>query len=198
MAHDRDRAAAANDTLSYAATHDALTGLPNRALLYDRLEHALAAAQRREAPVAVLFLDLDGFTQINDAYGHETGDLVLVEAAGRLGSALRSEDTLARTGGDEFVVLCESLTAGPRGTVSDHALSVVSARLHEALAAPLRVRGQDMRLRASIGVATAGPGFDDPDALLRAADDAMYREKPGTAAERRPVPGRLRMVEPLG
>ncbi|NHC14696.1 sensor domain-containing diguanylate cyclase [Motilibacter deserti] len=182
MAHDRDEAEAAQDALVHAATHDALTGLPNRALLYDRLEHALASAQRRDAPLAVLFLDLNGFKAINDTHGHEVGDQVLVEAAGRLGNALRTEDTLARLGGDEFVILCESLTAGPHGTISEHALAVVTARVRAALEAPLHVAGHDVVLRASIGVATAGPGFDDPDALLRAADSAMYREKVGLDA----------------
>lgn len=109
MAHDRQQAQDAQEQAAHAATHDVLTGLPNRALLYDRLNHAVAATARNGQGVAVVFLDLDGFKAVNDTHGHHAGDELLRQVATRLAGAVRKGDTLARWGGDEFVVVCESL-----------------------------------------------------------------------------------------
>ena len=153
--------------LQHQATHDALTGLPNRALLADRLDQALAAATRSGGPLAVLVLDLDDFKVVNDAAGHAVGDLLLVETAHRLGSALRPGDTVARFGGDEFVVICTDADAD--------AAAAVAERLHEALGPAMEVEGQRHHVTASIGIALSPPlrGED----LMRSADVAMSDAK---------------------
>ena len=176
MAHDRDVARAAQRQLAHAATHDPLTGLPNRALLYDRLEHALASARRKGTGVAVVFLDLNGFKAINDTHGHQVGDQVLVEVASRLSGVLRGGDTLARMGGDEFVIICEGLTS-TSPDVTNHALGTVISRATGALSRPARIAGQQLALSAALGIAVTGAGREDPDALLSAADAAMYDAK---------------------
>lgn len=177
LASDRGHARLAHDRSEHAATHDQLTGLPNRALLYDRLEHAVHTAKRRGSPLAVLFLDLDDFKPINDTLGHEIGDLVLKETAARLTGTLRAGDTLARLGGDEFVIICEDLTPGPAGSVSTGALSALTQRVRAAFTEPAVLAGHTLTLTASLGVATATAGIESPDALLRAADTAMYAAK---------------------
>ncbi len=184
MAFDRDRALRAQAELAHRSTHDALTGLPNRVLLFDRLEHALAAARRHQRVVAVFFIDLDRFKEVNDTLGHAAGDTVLSTAAERMAAALRQEDTLARLAGDEFVLLCEDLPrAGPAEL--DEYVRAVTARLRRALARPVRVGGADLVVSASIGAALSDRGGDRPsggehlsaDELLAAADAAMYRAK---------------------
>ena len=145
--------------LAHRALHDALTGLPNRALLADRLRLALSRLRRTHAAVAVLFLDLDGFKAINDALGHAAGDQFLVEVADRLRGVLRGGDTAARLGGDEFVVLCEGV-----------------AGVDEARAIAARVV-EEVPGGVSVGVALAVDGTEEPDALVRAADAAMYVAK---------------------
>ena len=155
--------------LSRQAVHDSLTGLPNRALLADRLTQALAGASRRDAPVSVLFLDLDQFKTINDANGHLVGDELLVEVAARLGTAIRPSDTLARFGGDEFVVVCEDADVDEAQYVAD--------RLAAALKDPIKVGGNLQYVSASIGIAVSPPLEADPNALLRYADTAMYDAK---------------------
>ena len=155
-------------TLRHQALHDTLTGLPNRALLDDRMSHALTLARARGSTVAVLFLDLDRFKVLNDADGHAAGDAVLVEVARRLRAAVRPEDTVARFGGDEFVVLCET-----GGLSTAHQ---VAERLHESLAHPFRSTGPTRTLAASIGIAVAHRDSTAAD-LLRDADTAMYRAK---------------------
>ncbi|MBV9194236.1 MAG: diguanylate cyclase [Solirubrobacterales bacterium] len=150
----------------YAAVHDPLTGLANRNLLRDRLEHALARSEREGAITGVLFIDLDNFKQVNDAHGHACGDQVLVELAGRLCRAVRPADTVARLGGDEFVVVCEEIA-------EDSALAL-GERLLVAIQLPLSAGGVPHRLSASIGVAL---GRRDADALLANADAAVYRAK---------------------
>ena len=155
-------------SLRHQALHDALTGLPNRALLDDRMSHALTAAHSRGSTVAVLFLDLDRFKVLNDAEGHAAGDAVLVEVAHRLLAAVRPEDTVARFGGDEFVVLCES-----GGLATAHH---VAERLHESLEQPFHTEGPARFLGASIGIAMADGDSTAAD-LLRDADAAMYRAK---------------------
>lgn len=153
------------------AHHDPLTGLPNRMLLADVLRRALARAQRDGTEVAVLFLDLDGFKPINDAHGHATGDEALKQVAHRLTSAIRQADTVARIGGDEFVILLSDLHAGDRSGVAQ-----VAAKCLSALAPPFQAMGHTCQLGASVGIAV-GHGALPPDALMSAADTAMYSAK---------------------
>ena len=161
--------------LAHEATHDALTDLPNRTLLDDRLEQACARLGRDGEQVAVLFCDLDDFKEVNDRFDHGVGDRVLVEVGRRIRAVLRPADTVARLGGDEFVVVCE------RTAVAEAA--EVAARIREALARPFPEAG-GAGLGVSIGVATASdPGADAGDLVLR-ADQSMYRHK----RDRRPGP----------
>ena len=167
FAVERERA---GNELARQAMHDPLTGLPNRILLRDRLDQALGRLGRRTETVGVLVLDLDGFKAVNDALGHEVGDLLLVAVARRLNGVLRSGDTAARVGGDEFVVLCEDV----RGA---HQAVAVAQRITAALAEPVSVGSGEAHVRASIGIALAsGPGTE-AESLLRDADAAMYRAK---------------------
>lgn len=156
--------------LRQLAYTDRLTGLPNRALLHDRLAQAIVMARRRNAPVAVLFLDLDRFKNINDSLGHEIGDRVLVAVAQRLRRCLRAEDTLARLGGDEFAILLPEI-ADRRDThlVTDKCLSALSS--YE------EIDGHELSVNASIGVAVFPQDGADVQHLLRSADAAMYRAK---------------------
>ncbi|MBV9682695.1 MAG: diguanylate cyclase [Solirubrobacterales bacterium] len=150
----------------HEAVHDPLTGLANRTLLRDRLEHALARAERDAGSTAVLFVDLDNFKQVNDTYGHATGDAVLVEIARCLQSAVRPGDTIARLGGDEFVAVCEAIDAD--------AACAIGRRLQQAVRRPFAAGGVEHRMSASIGIAIGGC---EPDALLAEADAAAYRAK---------------------
>jgi diguanylate cyclase (GGDEF)-like protein/PAS domain S-box-containing protein len=164
--------------LERLALYDALTGLPNRALFADRLAHVLAR-RGRETATAVYFLDLDRFKRINDSLGHGAGDEVLREVARRLDGVLRPEDTVARFGGDEFTVLCESV-GGVLEAVS------IADRLQRPLREPLNAGGAELRLSASIGVAIVEPGeIGDAQHLIEDADAAMYRakERGGARAE---------------
>jgi len=163
--------------LTRQALTDPLTGLPNRATLRDRLTQALARAARHPGLLAVLFVDLDRFKQVNDAFGHAAGDSVLRISAARMTRAVRPGDTVGRFGGDEFVVLCEDVP-----DVDEAAR--IAERLHAALNPPVRVADNDVTVTASIGVAvtavtagTAGTGTVEPDQLLHRADLAMYRAK---------------------
>jgi diguanylate cyclase (GGDEF)-like protein/PAS domain S-box-containing protein len=154
----------------FLAHHDTLTGLPNRRLLEDRLRQALFGAQRRGEKVAVMMIDLDRFKQVNDALGHRAGDRVLAEAARRVAGCVRRADTLARHGGDEFVVVVTGVRAAEDcRTVGDKVL--------RALEAPFAVEGREFRIGASIGVSLFPADAGDADALLRNADVAMYRAK---------------------
>jgi len=164
---DRKRAEA---ELSHNAFHDTLTGLPNRALFHDRLEHALTRTARTGLDVAVVYLDLDGFKMINDTSGHEAGDRVLVEVAARLSEAVRSSDTVARLGGDEFAVLIEESPSA-----LDEA-KVVADRVLRSLTSPFAVDMQMVVLSASIGI-SLGNVMCTPSSMLREADVAMYRSK---------------------
>ncbi len=145
---------------------DALTGLPDRAAFVAALKRAAESGEG----VAVLFLDLDDFKVVNDGFGHEAGDRLLIQVAQRLRGAVREEDLVARLGGDEFTVLCLG--------VDDQTLATVTAgRLRAALAQPFDVAGQRRHVRVSIGARVAAPGEVDPEALLRDADSAMYQAK---------------------
>ena len=153
--------------LHHQAFHDSLTGLPNRALFVDRLQHALSRMPRRSHSVSVLFLDIDRFKMINDSLGHDVGDRLLVEVADRLSSCLRPSDTLARYGGDEFTILLEDPEVD--GAVQ------VAERILELLKEPFTLAGREVSASASIGIAHApSPMGEDP---LREADLAMYRAK---------------------
>ena len=156
------------DQLRHLALHDPLTSLPNRALLTDRLQRALGMAARRGTSVAVLFVDLDRFKVVNDTFGHQAGDSILLSVAGRLVSVLRPGDTVARYGGDEFIVVCEE------STVEEAAK--IAVRINAVLSEPFSVHGDPITVTASIGAAMSGPG-GDVDALLRDADVAMYSAK---------------------
>ncbi|MFP4696356.1 diguanylate cyclase domain-containing protein [Thiohalospira sp.] len=176
------------DRLARMAYHDPLTGLPNRALILDRLEHALAAARRDGTNVAVIYLDLDGFKPINDDLGHATGDALLEVLAQRFSSCVRGADTVGRMGGDEFVILLEGVQ-GHRG------VERVVACLLEAASQPVEVEGIALRLSASIGVRMVLDGNQEPEELLAEADAAMYEAK-GRGRNRRqffsPAMGRRR------
>lgn len=156
--------------LQFVANHDALTGLLNRVMFSQRLQQALAQAQRHKRQIAVLFIDLDGFKFINDTLGHDTGDALLVEIAGRLRDSLREGDTIGRMGGDEFVVLIEE-SSGP-GQIME-----VARKLLETLARPFMMHGKDLQVTASIGIAVHNQGGRDAQTLIKNADIAMYRAK---------------------
>jgi diguanylate cyclase (GGDEF)-like protein len=161
---------AANRQLRHLATHDALTGLPNRVLLDDRLSQAMAHAHRDGQRFAVLVVDLDRFKLINDSLGHRAGDVVLDEISRRLGSVVRDIDTVARTGGDEFIVV-----VSPSGAAED-ALTIAQ-RAREALRSPLRVCGVELHVTCSIGVAYYPDDGSAADTLIARADAAMYCAK---------------------
>jgi diguanylate cyclase (GGDEF)-like protein len=171
---DRERV---REHLRHRAVHDELTGLPNRALL---LEHLRAVLDRsgQGARTAVVFIDLDGFKQVNDEHGHRAGDETLIAVADRLRGGLRDGDVLARLAGDEFVAVCED--------IDDEGIDALGARLLAALRSPVTLRCADVRLRASIGIAVSGGGDVDVERLLGEADAAMYaaKERGGAAAER--------------
>lgn len=157
--------------LAYLAHHDGLTGLPNRALLSDRLRQLLAQAQRRNTRVGLLFMDLDGFKDINDSLGHEAGDEVLRQVAQRFSKIVRDADSLARVGGDEFVLLLSDL-----GDNAETAAGIVADKCIAAIEAPFMVCGKTCALGVSIGIAL-GDGRSSADTLLLSADHAMYDAK---------------------
>jgi diguanylate cyclase (GGDEF)-like protein/PAS domain S-box-containing protein len=166
----RDERKQFEDKLTYQATHDALTGLPNRAHVLELLEAAVARSELTGSPMAVLFLDIDRFKYVNDRFGHEVGDTLLRDVATRLGEVIRHGDTLARLGGDEFVVLCNGVTTEAEAKrVADR---VLAALLRE----PFFAGGIEVPVTASIGIARSS-GDDHPEGLLREADAAMYRAK---------------------
>jgi diguanylate cyclase (GGDEF)-like protein/PAS domain S-box-containing protein len=158
------------DEARFLAYHDTLTGLPNRRLLDDRLRQALHLARRRGTRLAVMLVDLDDFKRVNDRLGHRAGDAVLREVAQRLAACVRKADTLARQGGDEFVVVIPDLRQEPD-------CQVVAEKILRALEPPLRVDGEEFRIGASIGISLYPADAGDGDALLRNADAAMYRAK---------------------
>ena len=170
--------------LERRASHDLLTGLPNRHAFVERLRSALRRTGRKgeSAGVGVLFMDLDGFTTVNDSLGHEAGDRLLVAVAERIKDRLRYEDTLARFGGDEFAVLLER--------VEDPSEAIrVAHRIAEALRKPISVSDYRVNINTSIGIALSGANTYDPEGMLREADTAMYRAK-------EQGPGRYEVFDP--
>lgn len=158
------------EQIKHIAHHDSLTGLPNRALFLDRLNHAQAQARRDSKPFAVLFLDLNRFKVINDNYGHDRGDEVLQEVAQRLKQGMREMDTVARMGGDEFTFILTKVN----GT-SD--AGVVAKKILDVLGQPVRIDGEEHSIGGSIGIAVYPDHGVDCTALLKKADQAMYRAK---------------------
>jgi diguanylate cyclase (GGDEF)-like protein/PAS domain S-box-containing protein len=157
------------EALNRLAHYDVLTGLPNRALLEDRAQQALAAARRQGQPLALMFLDLDHFKAVNDSLGHRVGDAVLMELAERLRRVVRAQDTVSRLGGDEFVLLLPQTDAA--------GAAEVAAKVLAAAQVPFEVEEHELTITPSLGIALAPRDGDDLDALSRAADTAMYRAK---------------------
>jgi diguanylate cyclase (GGDEF)-like protein/PAS domain S-box-containing protein len=153
----------------HRSLHDPLTGLANRVLLFDRIGHALARADRTASPTCLFLLDLDGFKEVNDTHGHAAGDELLQHFASRLSSALRPGDTAARLGGDEFVVLCEN--------TSEEQATLIAERLRAAAAWPFDLPGGRVVISASVGVSTSADPSEDPAELVRRADVSMYAAK---------------------
>lgn len=159
--------------IHHQAFYDALTGLPNRVLFDDRLPQALALAHRQQGQLAVVFLDLDQFKIVNDRLGHRVGDGVLQEIGKRLQNCLRSQDTVARWGGDEFTLLLTSVE-------SPEAVALTCDRIIAGLEPPFTIGGHTLRVSLSFGVALFPQDSDDPETLLRYADMALYRAKTQT------------------
>jgi len=158
------------ERLTHQAFHDSLTGLPNRALLHDRIEHALERARRNDEMIAVIFMDLDGFKAVNDSWGHATGDELLIALGQRLRNWVRAGDTVARLGGDEFTVLLEDVGSREEATR-------IADRIIAGLETPITLDGRSLWVRASLGIAFNRPADLPPDDLLRNADIALYRAK---------------------
>jgi diguanylate cyclase (GGDEF)-like protein/PAS domain S-box-containing protein len=160
------------EELAHQAFHDSLTGLSNRAVFRDRVDHALARSARDDSSLTVLLLDLDGFKMVNDSLGHDAGDDLLVAVGARIESCGRASDTVARLGGDEFAILLEDSGDEDQATA-------VADRVLSELAAPFEVHGREVFVRASVGIAFSHGGDATPDELIRNADTAMYAAKSG-------------------
>jgi len=160
----------AEEQLAYMATHDALTGLPNRRLFNDRLNVALAHAHRNRQKLAVMLLDLDHFKEVNDTLGHSVGDRLLQAVGGRLTSLLRESDTVARMGGDEFMLICPEIAQAGDATK-------VAPKILEAVREPFEFDDHELHITTSIGIALYPEDGEDVDTLMKNADIAMYRAK---------------------
>jgi diguanylate cyclase (GGDEF)-like protein len=169
-AQARDDARATSDRFQHNALHDSLTGLPNRALLQERLDHAALRASRSHTTAGILFADLDHFKQVNDTLGHHVGDELLIAVAQRLSALVRPGDTLSRISGDEFVFLCEDMT-------SEADVAALGKRVEHAFRRPFSLSGRVIAVTASVGMAYAGRGEEISDRLLVNADTAMYEAK---------------------
>jgi len=160
----------AEDEARRSALHDLLTGLPNRSLFNDRLEHALADAKRNSLRLAVMFIDLDNFKQINDSHGHHTGDRMLRMVAERLESSVRANDTVSRHGGDEFLYLC-------MGVEKEIDVANIAHKLFDKISADYESNGTKLAVRPSIGIALYPNDGEAAEVLLKNADSAMYKAK---------------------
>lgn len=158
------------EKLLHLASHDGLTGLPNRGLLGDRVTRAIANANRHKNQLALMFVDLDGFKAVNDTLGHEAGDEVLISVTALLLEDTRDSDTVARIGGDEFVIMLTDIT-------DKSGIEQVAKKVVERLVRPIDFKGQVAQIGASIGIAVYPGDADDQEALLRCADQAMYEVK---------------------
>ncbi|MDZ7706878.1 MAG: GGDEF domain-containing protein [Trueperaceae bacterium] len=162
--------ALAEEKIQHAAHHDLLTGLPNRRLFLDRLEQEIKHAERSDLPLSVLFVDLDGFKDVNDSFGHEVGDALLSEVAQRFSECVREEDTVARHGGDEFTVIIT-------GAQHRDDVELVAQKIRDALEVPFQIAERPFHISASIGISSYPHDATSPAALLDAADRAMYEAK---------------------
>lgn len=162
------------DAARHASLHDPLTGLPNRALFNDRLQHGLAAANRNGLPFSVMFLDLDNFKMINDSYGHDVGDIVLQTIAERLKETTRDDDTVCRHGGDEFLYILVNIE-------SEQDIATIAEKIINAVQVPCDIQVRDIRMslsiNTSIGISIFPKDGTTSEALLDVADKAMYRAK---------------------
>jgi diguanylate cyclase (GGDEF)-like protein/PAS domain S-box-containing protein len=184
IAHDITGRKAFEEKLSHQAFHDSLSGLPNRILLMDRLEQALARAHRRKTPLTMVFLDLDGFKVVNDSLGHDTGDRLLKEVGRRLDSGARPSDTVARLGGDEFVVLLEDIG-------DEREVCLVAERMKREFEAPFKLGQRELSVTASIGVAVGPTPGGGPRELLRNADwRCIGQRRAARTATRCTIPAR--------
>lgn len=165
-----EKAQTAKDRMGHMAHHDSLTDLPNRTLLKERLDQAIAMARRHHAGLAVMFLDLDRFKGINDSLGHAVGDALLLSVAQRLKTAVRSTDTVSRYGGDEFVVLLSEIS-------DEAAVSALAKKIRKAVGASHAIDGHDLRIGVTIGVSVYPQNGEDAESLIANADAAMYRAK---------------------
>jgi diguanylate cyclase (GGDEF)-like protein len=161
-----------NDQITHLAYHDALTGLPNRTLFYDRLAQAIVRARRAQERFAVLYLDLDGFKTVNDSFGHDVGDALLREAARRIQACVRESDTTARMGGDEFTAILNDIKAPEN-------VQRATDCLLRALSSPFVLSGRNCQVGASIGVAIYPDNATTAEQLVKSADAAMYWAKQG-------------------
>ena len=157
------------EELHHLAHYDSLTGLPNRVLFFDRLEHAIDLAKRNRYQIVVMMIDTDDFKNINDTYGHEAGDIVLQEIARRLSSSVRISDTVARLGGDEFGVILENIE-------NDLVPKIIAEKISSAFSSPIQVNGDAFRISVSIGISISA-GDKDTKTMLKNADQAMYQVK---------------------
>ncbi|MGC1454369.1 MAG: diguanylate cyclase [Nitrospirota bacterium] len=170
VAHDITRRKRAEQRLEQLALYDALTGLPNRTLFFDRMNQLLALAKRNQYVLALLYMDLDRFKTINDTFGHEVGDLLLQEAAKRMTSCTRKSDTVARMGGDEFIGICGRIAAAGDA-------SFVARKIIAALTEPFTIHGNECAIGVSIGISLYPMDGDELEMLVNKADTAMYRAK---------------------
>jgi diguanylate cyclase (GGDEF)-like protein len=158
------------ETANHAAFHDPLTGLANRVLFNDRLEHGLAQAKRHGWTLAVMFMDLDDFKSINDSYGHDVGDYVLQTIARRLNENTRGDDTVSRYGGDEFLYLLMEMR-------NEQDITLIAEKIMKAIQVPLDISGRDIAIKPSIGISIFPKDGITADTLVKNADKAMYQAK---------------------
>ncbi|RBP85700.1 diguanylate cyclase [Marinomonas rhizomae] len=170
VAHDISERKEMEAQLLYAAGHDDLTSLPNRTLLLDRLQSSLMLAKREKAVLSVLFIDIDGFKDINDGYGHAVGDLLLQQIATRLVACVRKSDTVGRLGGDEFLIILNKIN-------NTESAALVAEKIRMALSEEFIVKGSSLSVAASIGIACYPENGKEPLDLVQSADHAMYQAK---------------------